>query len=112
MRTMTKWVPGILMAGALALAGCGKPTAEVSPQMEINGVKLDVPRLQQAFATEKPDLQSGVNKATMAIRYGQNAEALAELEKLAANASLTEPEKKAVNDVIGQVKQLMAKAAK
>ena len=52
------------------------------------------------------------SKATMAIRYGQHAEALAELEKLAANASLTEPEKKVVNDVIGQVKQLLAKAAK
>lgn len=80
--------------------------------MEINGVKLDVPKLQQMFATEKPELQSGASKATMAIRYGQHAEALAELEKLAANASLTEPEKKVVNDVIGQVKQLLAKAAK
>jgi hypothetical protein len=79
--------------------------------MEINGVKLDVPKLQQAFAADKPELQSSVNKASTDIRYGQFPEALAELEKLAATAGLTDDQKKVVNDVVGQVKQLMAKAA-
>ena len=79
--------------------------------MEINGVKLDVPKLQQTFATDKPELQAGVTKAAMAIRYGQYPEALAELEKLAATAGLTDAQKAVVNDVVGQVKQLIAKPA-
>jgi len=106
---MTKWIPGIVMAGALVLAGCSK-APDVSEQMEISGVKLDVPKLQQAFATDKPELQAGVSKAVMNIRYGQYDQALAELQKLGAVPTLTEPQKKLVNDLVEQVKQLAAKA--
>jgi hypothetical protein len=45
------------------------------------------------------------------IRYGDFNKTLAELTKLAGNPSLTEPQKKAVNDVIAQVKQALDKGA-
>lgn len=46
----------------------------------------------------------------MNIRYGQYDQALAELQKLGAVPTLTEPQKKLVNDLVEQVKQLAAKA--
>lgn len=106
---MTKWIPGIVMAGALVLAGCSK-APEVSEQMEISGVKLDVPKLQQAFASDKPELQASVSKAVMSIRYGQYDQALAELQKLAGTPTLTEPQKQVASALMEQVKQLAAKA--
>jgi hypothetical protein len=103
---------GLLAASALVLGGCGKSQEQQQgpPPMTINGVKVDVPKLQLLTA-DKPELLDGVNKTMMAIRYGKYDEALAELDKLAAAASLTDPQKKLVNDVIEQVKQVAAKAA-
>ena len=103
---------GILLAGVFALAGCGKSQQQQQgpPPMEIRGVKIDVPKLQQAFANEKPELRSVAVDAGSDIRYGKTADALAKLQKLAADPSVTEPTKKVINDVIEQVKQLAAKA--
>ncbi len=97
------------MAGGLVLVGCSKP-AQTGQQMDINGVKVDLPKLQQTFVAERPDLQPNVSRTTMAIRYGQYDQALAELEKLAAAANLTDPQKKLISDLTEQVKQVMAKA--
>ena len=42
------------------------------------------------------------------VRYGDYNKALAELDKLANNASLTEPQKKIVSEVTEQVKKAAA----
>jgi hypothetical protein len=47
----------------------------------------------------------------MGVRYGTYPDALAALDKLASDPSLTEPQKKAVSDLIEGVKQTLAKAA-
>ena len=110
MRT-TNWVAGILMAGLLIGVGCGKSQQqqEGPPPVEMGGVKIDLPKLQQCLPPDKPELHDAASKVMMALRYGQYPEALAQLDKVAA-ADLTDAQKKVVNEVIAQVKQLMAKA--
>jgi len=104
----TKWLAGCFLAGALGLAGCGP--SDKSPQpMVINEVKVDILKLQQVFPSATPEQQSSLSKTSMAIRYGRYPDALAELNKLAGDASLAEPQKKVINEAIEQVKQLIAK---
>jgi len=78
--------------------------------MEIRGVKVDLPKLQEVFSNAKPELRASVLDAVSDIRYGKNNDALAKLQKVAGDPSLAEAEKKVVTDVIEQVKQLAAKA--
>lgn len=101
----TNCIYGALAAGFLALAGCGQ-SQKAPPPTVINGVKVDLPKFNQAFVTVNPELQSSLGKVSMAIRYGQYPEAVAELEKLASNASLTEPQKKAATELLEQLKQV------
>ena len=103
----TNWIYGVLAAGLLAVAGCGQSQKAPQP-MDINGVKVDLPKFRQAFATVNPELQSSLGKVTMSVRYGQYPEAVAELEKLANNPSLTEPQKKVATEVLQQLKQVVS----
>jgi len=101
------WMMMFLLAGVLALAGCGKekPAATV-----MNGVTVDLPKLQEAFATASSELQTSVSEVRMGVRYGVYARALTALEKLANAPGLTEDQKKVVAQVTEQVKQLASKA--
>ncbi len=104
-----KWfVLGLLIAVGLAWAGCGKKPVKV--HYEDQGVTIDMDKLSEAFTSAAPELQSVVNQATMNIRYRLYVQALAGLDKLSRDASLTEPQKKVVNDVIGQLQQVINKA--
>jgi hypothetical protein len=101
---------GIVLAVAF-LAGCGKSQQQQAPPpIAIRGVKVDLPKLQQVFSSQKPELSALAAEAASDIRYGKNAEALAILQKLAADPSLPESLKTVVSDVIGQVTQVAAKA--
>ena len=100
-----------IMTGALLFAGCGKSRNQQEqgpPPMEMRGVKVDLPKLQQILPADKPELKAAVSRVTMALRYAQFANAITELEKL-STADLTEPQKKVVTNVLGQVKEMMAK---
>jgi hypothetical protein len=103
----TNWVSGLLVAGLLAFAGCGK-----SDQAGDRGIPatMDVSKFQQAFPSPTPEQRSNIAKATEGVRYGLYTNALAALDKLAGDPALTEPQKKAVSDLIEGIKQTMAKA--
>jgi hypothetical protein len=103
---MTNWIPTLLLATIIALAGCGK---EKPPAPVQEGVTLDLPKLREAFATASPDLQNLVSEVVMRLRYGEHSSALAALTKLASVSSLTEPQKKIVSQVTEQVKQVASK---
>ena len=98
------------MAATLVLAGCGKPKTVGSQAMDINGVKVDLPKMQAAFPSEKPEFADSINKIRMCVRYGKYVDALPELDKLAATPGLTDAQKAVVNEVIEQMKQVAAKA--
>jgi len=102
------WTGAALVCTMLCLAGCSK-TAKTPSGPDIGGVHVDSMSLQQAFATAPPELQASASKVTMAVRYADYNNALAELDKLAAAPGLTDPQKKLVSDVSAQVKAVMAK---
>ena len=100
----------VLSGLLLVVAGCGKKQPAASPAYEINGVKVDVPKLQEAFAGASPEIQADVNQTTLNLRYGMYEKSLMALDRLSSNPALNDTQKKVVNDLIEQMKQLIAKA--
>jgi hypothetical protein len=101
----------VILITGLAVAGCSKaPPPPQAPTAA--GVTIDLPKLRQAFPPPvKQDIGDCLDQAAFGIRYGDFNKTLAELTKLAGNPSLTEPQKKVVNDVLAQVKQALEKGA-
>jgi hypothetical protein len=102
------WTLAILAGALLAAPGCGKNQSTPSVTAQ-DGTKVDMPRLQQAFVSASPELRDAVTQVAFSFRYGQNDQAVAQLEKIAASPELTADQKKAVNDVMDQLKQVIAK---
>ncbi len=100
----------LVVAVSLVLPGCGKKGPQSPSAYDVSGVKIDVPKFQQAFETAGDDVKAPATEAVSHIRYGQYAEALMSLDKLVNNPALSEPQKKVVNDVIEQLKQVISKA--
>ena len=104
---MTNWLLMSLLAGTLALIGCGKSETQTPVQQ---GVAIDLPKLSEAFASATPELQNTVMAVASGVRYGEHASALAALDKLAQAPGLTDAQKKIVSEVTEQVKQVASKA--
>ncbi len=104
---IVKWMTVCLLAGGLVLTGCGKKEA---PAPVVAGVKLDLPKLQEAFATASPELQTAVSEVGMGVRYAEYGRALTALEKLANAPGLTDSQKKITNEATEQVKTLASKS--
>jgi ribosomal protein L10 len=105
---MTQWIMMCLLAGALALVGCGKSEPPAPVQ---KGVAIDLPKLSEAFANATPETQTLVSAVASGVRYGEYASALAALDKLAKIPDLNEAQKKIVSEVTEQVKQVASKAS-
>jgi hypothetical protein len=103
----TKLVSGLLLLGLLAFVGCGR-----SDKDQAQGIPaaMDISKFQQAFPSPTPEQQANIAKASEGVRYGLYPNALAALDKLAADPALTEPQKKAVSELVEGIKQTMAKA--
>lgn len=100
----------ILMAGVFALAGCGKSSKAVAPVRPPGTV--DLSDLQMAFPAPTTEISSSLDKMRFSARYRQYDVVLVELDKLTHIPNLTDPQKKAINDEIEQVKQAIAFRAK
>ena len=100
----------IMLAGVLALAGCGKSGKSAAPVRTPGTV--DISDLQLAFPAPPPEVASSLDKIRFALRYRQYDGVLVELDKLTHIPNLTDPQKKAIDEVIEQVKQAIAFHAK
>ncbi len=100
----------VLTASAVGISGCGKKQPTTLPAAEISGVKVDIPKLRQSLVDAAPEVQAELNQVTSNVRYGQYEKALMALDKLANNPALNDAQKKVVNDVIEQMKQVIMKA--
>jgi hypothetical protein len=105
----TNRIAMVLLAGVCILAGCGKSS---KPQPSAVVAVMDMRKLQQAFPSPSAEVQGSLDKVRMGVRYRQFEIVLTELDKLGNDASLTESQKKAVNEKIEQVKQGISAAAK
>ena len=85
----------------LALAGCSKSDKGPPPRQP---GRVDLSQLQQQFPNPTPEVAACIEKARFACRYRTFDTAQAELDKLAQMPNLTEPQKKAVDEVVEQIK--------
>src|SRR5690349_21546005 len=90
---------GLFMVSVLGLAGCGKKAPPVPQSIDIQGVKVDLPKLQTEFQNAAPELQTDVNQAASGLRYGQYEKALMAMDHLVSNPALNESQKKVVSEV-------------
>jgi hypothetical protein len=95
----------LLVSAALLLAGCNKSSSSTATAGEPMAV---VPNFHKAFPSPPPEVAASIEKIVSGVRYRQYQEALPELEKLAANPSLTPGQKKAVDGLLDRVKKAMA----
>jgi hypothetical protein len=99
-----------LAAGVVvALTACKKTEAPSAGTVQMAGVNLDLPKLDTEFQNATPEVQTTVIQIKTLFRGGRLAQMIKELDKLGNNPSLTEPQKKVINDLIGQLGQVMAK---
>jgi hypothetical protein len=93
----------------LASAGCKKSSSPAPPKTDYYGVTVDWRKLDTEFVNNDPAVQDGAYMAKRHIRYERFPQALVELDKLVRNPGLSEPQKKVVNELIEQTKQVIAK---
>ena len=98
---------GILVAVMVAVDGCKKQESATGTQTA--GVNVDINKMAADFASASPEAQQSFSQVRFALRYGQYDKALAELDKLANDASLNDAQKKQVNNLIAQIKQQQAR---
>jgi len=99
------------LAFLLLLGGCSKSgEPDKLPPMEFEGVKVDTPRLMAEFLNASPELQKPVNDAVTKVRYRKYFEAMMDLDGALKNPGLNDKQKKLIDQVIGQLKEVLAKA--
>ena len=107
MKTMN-WFAGLLLAGLFACAGCGKSDKGNAQSIPAS---MDLAKFSQAFTSPTPEQQNCLAKVKEGVRYQLYPKAMEGLDALVGDATLTEPQKKAVNDMIQGVKAAIAKSA-
>jgi hypothetical protein len=105
-----KILSAALIGLTLAFSACGKKAAPASSAYEISGVQVHVPDLQAAFVGANPDLSAALNDFSSDIRYGQYMKAMQTLDKVSTDPNLTDPQKKVVTQVLGEMKEVVSKA--
>ncbi len=90
----------------VVVGGCKKQESSTAAQTA--GVNVDINKMAADFASAGPEVQQSFSQVKFALRYGQYDKAIAELDKLANNASLNDTQKKQANDLIAQIKKQQA----
>ena len=107
----TNWIVAGTAAVLLLFTGC-KKSEKIPESQEINGVSVDMPKLQQTFSdTTNDEVRRLVTEAGFGLRYGDYVKSMMALDQLANHPSLTPAQKKVVTDVIEQEKKLSGGAA-
>ena len=96
----------------LVLSGaCSKSSeGDKLPPMEIEGVKVDTPRLMAEFVNAPPQLQQPVNDAVTKVRYKQYLQAMMALDEALKKPGLNDKQMKLIAQVMDQLKEVLAKA--
>ena len=96
------WILAAFAACAVTLSGCDNSSGSAG---------VDPSPIQKSFATAEAGVKSAADTAVSAIKSADYSGALANLQKLAGDAKLTDAQKKAVADTIDKVKKAMADMA-
>src|SRR2546427_13274797 len=96
---VTNWILTAIAAASLLSNGCSKKTS------------VDTAPLEKSFSSADPASKSTADKAVSDIKAADYSGAMAELQKLAAQAKLTPEQQQAVQDVLAQVQKQLSDAA-
>ncbi len=99
----TIWLIAVLLGGFVlfSTAGCSKKNQIAQPKTPEEGVMA----LRQSLATAPKEVQDILyTTVETGIRYGRTQEAIAGLEKIAADPSLKEDQKKLATDVANMLR--------
>ena len=99
---------GIAFGCLFATSACKKSQPQTAGQ-DRYGIGIDWPRLDTEFQNNDPAIQAATVSIKRSILYHQFPQAIANLEKLAGNPALTDPQKKTLADLRDQTQQVMAK---
>jgi hypothetical protein len=102
----TQYLFIILTVGVLALVGCSKSDKQDKTARVVG--RVDLSQLQEQFPNPPPEVSACLDKIRFACRYRTFDVAQAELDKLAQMPNLTEPQKKAMDEVVEQLKAAVA----
>jgi len=94
----------MLLAGLVVCAGCKK--AQAPAPMTVNGVSVDLPKLQEAFSSGTEEQRRAVTDIAYGLRYQQYEKALMALDQLSSSQGLTDAQKKLVAEQLEAVKKL------
>ncbi len=107
---VSEWLLAAVLLSLLGPAGCKKAPAPGLPH-EHYGVTVDWPKLDSEFAgSTDPELVASAALVKRAFMYHQFGKAMVELDKLASNPKLNDSQRKLVNQLLEQTKQVLAKA--
>jgi hypothetical protein len=101
---------GIALACLFVTSACKKSQSQAASQ-DRYGIGIDWPRLDTEFQNNDPAIQAATASIKRSILYHQFRQAIADLEKLATNPTLTDPQKKTLTDLRDQTQQVMAKGS-
>ncbi len=91
------WVIALVLGGLLAFSAIGCKKHEAAPKTAEEGML----QLQAALIKASPEVQRTFNDTVvMGIRYGKNADAIAALERIGDDPSLTPEQKKLVKEEV------------
>jgi hypothetical protein len=108
MRTRFLW--GSFGLALLLLAGaCGSKSDKPAP-MQIQGVNVDISQLSAAFVDAAPELKKQVTDGIIKVRYNQCLQGMMDLDAALNMPGLSDKQKELLTKVIGQLKEVVAKA--
>ena len=94
----------LLAASLFSLTGCNKKA--VKPEEKVGTVTIDMQKVYDLASGTSPDVQQTAAKLQSEIRYRQWEQALADLDRIVNDPSLSAKQKQEAQDLIGQAKQL------
>jgi uncharacterized protein (UPF0147 family) len=110
-KSIDRLLLALLAAGlAVGAPGCHQQGPPPKPPgvARIFDVDVNLPKLDQEFQNASPELQTTVKQIKNDARILRVTQAVALLEKLNADPSLTESQKKAISEVSEQLARVIA----
>ena len=94
----------------VAMTGCKKSEKQTTgPRTQYLGVQVDWPKLDTEFTNAAPEVMATAAEIKRDFRYSLFPQAMVALDKLSNTPNLTESQKKLVNDLMEQTRQVIAK---
>jgi hypothetical protein len=104
------WAPLTFAVIVLLSPACKKAPPKTAVQ-DRYGIGIDWPKLDTEFRNNDPAVQAAASFIKRSILYHQFPQAIADIEKLATNPTLSDAQKKILTDLREQTQQVIAKAA-